>query len=44
VTKAYRKFVGSKFERYKLKFPRLREQEVLDKILKEWTALTDEDK
>jgi hypothetical protein len=34
--KIYREFTRLKFNKYKLQFPRIRESEIIAKIIKEW--------
>ena len=38
--KVYREFSRQKYNKYKHQFPKMRESEVVSKILKEWDALT----
>lgn len=42
--KIYREFTRVRFEKYRLQFPRLRESELILKIVKEWEAMDDEAK
>lgn len=42
--KIYREYARIKFKKYKLQFPRLRETEIVNKILGEWEALDEEAK
>lgn len=42
--KIYREYARIKFKKYKLQFPRLRETEIVNKILSEWEALDEEAK
>lgn len=37
--KIYREFTRVKFSKYKLQFPRIRESEIIAKIIKEWEAM-----
>ena len=42
--KVYREFSRRKYMKYKLQFPRLRESELINKVIKEWESLTEADK
>lgn len=42
--KVYREFTRVKFKKYKLQFPRLRESQIVTKILREWEAMNEEEK
>lgn len=42
--KLYREFTRVKFKKYKLQFPRLRESEIITKIIREWEAMDEEAK
>ena len=42
--KVYREFTRVKFNKYKLQFPRLRESQIVTKILREWEAMNEEEK
>ena len=42
--KIYREFTRVKFRKYKLQFPRLRESEIVNKIIREWEAMDEEAK
>ena len=44
LSKLYREFTRRKFAKYKLQFPRLRESELIHKIIREWEALSLEEK
>lgn len=37
--KVYREFSRQKYNKYKSQFPKLRESEIVSKIIKEWDAL-----
>ena len=37
--KVYREFSRQKYNKYKAQFPRLRESEIVSKIIKEWDSL-----
>jgi hypothetical protein len=38
--KVYREFSRQKYNNYKHKYPKMRESEIVSKIIKEWDALT----
>lgn len=40
----YREFSRQKYNKYKLQFPKMRQSEIITKIIKEWEALNDEAK
>ena len=42
--KVYREFTRVKYNKYKLQFPRLRESQIVTKILREWEAMNEEEK
>lgn len=42
--KIYREFTRIKFKKYKLQFPRMRDSEIITKIIREWEALNEEEK
>ena len=42
--KIYREFTRIKFKKYKLQFPRLRESDIVTKIIREWEAMDEEGK
>lgn len=42
--KIYREFTRIKFKKYKLQFPRLRESDIVTKIIREWEAMDEEAK
>lgn len=37
--KVYREFTRVKFTKYKLQFPRIRQSQIVAKIIKEWEAM-----
>jgi hypothetical protein len=42
--KIYREFSRRRYNKYKLQYPRLRESEVINKIIREWEALSEDEK
>lgn len=44
MSKIYREFTRIKFQKYRLQFPKVRESELIAKILKEWEAMDEETK
>ena len=44
MSKVYRQFSREKYNKYKRQFPRLRESEIVSKIIKEWESLNEEAK
>lgn len=44
LAKLYREFSRQKYNKYKHQFPRMRESELVSKIIKEWEAMGTEDK
>lgn len=43
-SKIYREFTRVKFNKYKLQYPRIRESQIVAKIIKEWEAMDEEAK
>jgi hypothetical protein len=39
LSKVYREFSRQKYNKYKLQFPKMRESEIVSKIIKEWDTL-----
>jgi hypothetical protein len=44
LAKLYREFSRQKYNKYRHQFPRMRESELVSKIIKEWEALTPKEK
>lgn len=44
LSKIYREFTRIKFQKYRLQYPKVRESELISKILKEWEAMDEESK
>ena len=44
LSKLYREFTRQRYTKYKHQFPRMRESELVSKIIKEWEALNDQEK
>ena len=40
----YREFSRQKYNKYKQQFPRMRESDIIGKIIKEWEKLDDDDR
>lgn len=44
LARLYREFSRQKYNKYRHQFPRMRESELVSKIIKEWEALTPKEK
>ena len=42
--KLYKEFSRQKYQKYKHQFPRMRESELVSKIIKEWESLNNQEK
>jgi hypothetical protein len=42
--KLYKEFSRQKYQKYKHQFPRMRESELVSKIIKEWESLSNQEK